>query len=234
MADEPIRLNKFIASRLNLGRRAADDLIAAKKVTVNGDSPELGARVHPGDVVIASGTRLTFDDAPDFTYLLLNKPVNYVCSRRQQGDTPTIYSLIPETYHHLKPVGRLDKNSSGLLLLTNDGDLAHRMTHPSFVKIKKYEVTLDQPLQPLHRQMVNDYGISLPDGPSKLHLERLHDGNDHAWIVTMHEGRNRQIRRTFAALGYEVITLHRTNFGPLSLHLLDGETFKEIPRSTIA
>jgi 23S rRNA pseudouridine2605 synthase len=234
MADEPIRLNKFIASRLNLGRRAADDLIAAKKVTVNGEVPELGARVHTGDVVIAEGTRLSFDDTPDFTYLLLNKPVNYVCSRRQQGDTPTIYSLLPEKYHHLKPVGRLDKNSSGLLLLTNDGDLAHRMTHPSFVKIKKYEVTIDQPLQPLHRQMINDFGITLPDGPSKLQLERLQDGDDHAWLVIMHEGRNRQIRRTFAALGYEVLTLHRTDFGPLSLHQLNGESYKEIPKSSVA
>jgi 23S rRNA pseudouridine2605 synthase len=234
MADESIRLNKFIASRLNLGRRAADDLITAKKVRVNGELPALGARVLPGDEVVADGTRLTFDTAPDFIYLLLNKPVNYVCSRRQQGDTPTIYSLLPAQYQHLKPVGRLDKNSSGLLLLTNDGDFAHRMTHPSFVKIKKYEVTIDKPLQPLHRQMINDYGITLPDGPSKLHLERRNDGDDHAWTVTMHEGRNRQIRRTFAALGYEVITLHRTHFGPLSLHQLENETYKEIPPHVVA
>lgn len=233
MADESIRLNKFIASRLNLGRRAADDLIAAKKVHVNGEIPILGARVAPGDEVVADGTRLTFDNTPDFTYLLLNKPVNYVCSRRQQGDAPTIYALLPAKYHHLKPVGRLDKNSSGLLLLTNDGDLAHRMTHPSFVKIKKYEVTIDQPLQPLHRQMINDYGITLPDGPSKLHLERRDDGDDHAWLITMHEGRNRQIRRTFAALGYEVTTLHRTDFGPLSLHQLENEQYKEIPHALI-
>jgi len=230
MANEPIRLNKFIASRLNVGRRAADDLITTGKVRLNGEAPALGARVFPGDDVIADGTRLAFTDTPDFTYLLLNKPVNYVCSRRQQGDTPTIYSLLPAQYQHLKPVGRLDKNSSGILLLTNDGDLAHQMTHPSFGKIKKYEVELDTPLQPLHRQMINDFGITLPDGPSKLHLERLQDGSDTAWSVTMHEGRNRQIRRTFAALGYEVTRLHRTNFGPLSLHELDGKPFKIIPK----
>ena len=233
MAEEPIRLNKFIASRLNVGRRAADDLITAGKVRINGDVPPLGARVFPGDDVIADGAHLTSTSAPDFTYLLLNKPVNYVCSRRQQGDTPTIYSLLPAKYHHLKPVGRLDKNSSGVLLLTNDGDLAHRMTHPSFGKVKKYEVTLSEPLQPLHRQMINDFGITLPDGPSKLHLERLHDGDDHDWTVTMHEGRNRQIRRTFAALGYEVTRLHRTNFGPLSLHQLSGEVYKEIPATSV-
>lgn len=228
MANEPIRLNKFIASRLNVGRRAADDFITAGKVRVNGEVPELGARVFPGDEVVADGTHLAFTGTPAFLYVALNKPTGYVCSRRQQGDTPTIYSLLPQQYHHLKPVGRLDKNSSGLLLLTNDGDLAHSMTHPSFTKTKKYEVTLDKPLAPLHHQMVNDFGIQLPDGTSKLKLERLHDGDNTQWIVTMHEGRNRQIRRTFAALGYDVTRLHRTHFGPLSLHDLHGETMREI------
>jgi len=230
MAEEPIRLNKFIAQHLNVGRRAADDLIAAGKVRVNGEVPKLGARVFAGDEVIADGKRLDFTDSPDFLYVLFNKPIGYVCSRRQQGEVQTIYSILPEAYQHLKPVGRLDKNSSGLLLLTNDGDLAHSMMHPSFVKIKKYEVEIDKPLEPLHRQMINDYGITLPDGPSKLHLERLHDGDDHIWTVTMHEGRNRQIRRTFAALGYEVIHLHRTHFGPFNLHQLDGQRLKEVSK----
>src|SRR6185503_10175125 len=161
MAEEPIRLNKFIAQHLNVGRRAADDLIAAGKVRVNGEVPKLGARVFAGDEVIADGKRLDFTDSPDFLYVLFNKPIGYVCSRRQQGEVQTIYSILPEAYQHLKPVGRLDKNSSGLLLLTNDGDLAHSMMHPSFVKIKKYEVEIDKPLEPLHRQMINDYGITL-------------------------------------------------------------------------
>jgi pseudouridine synthase len=233
MAEESLRLNKFIAQHLNIGRRAADELITAGKVRVNGKMPVLGAQVQPGDEVIADGSRVVFTTEPRFLYVLINKPVDYVCSRRQQGDTPTIYSMVPTRYHHLKPVGRLDKNSSGLLLLTNDGDLAHRMTHPSFVKIKKYEVVLDQPLAPLHRQMISDHGLQLPDGPSKLHLERLADGDDHRWLVTMHEGRNRQIRRTFAALGYEVTRLHRIQFGPLMLHDLHGLAIREIPKPNI-
>lgn len=211
-----------------MGRRAADDLIATGKVRINGEVPQLGARVQPGDTVTVNGTALSYAAAPAFMYVVLNKPTGYVCSRRQQGDTPTIYSLLPSKYHHLKPVGRLDKDSSGLLLLTNDGDLAHRMTHPSFGKTKEYEVTLDQPLAPLHHQMVNDYGVALPDGPSKLQLERLHDGDNHQWRVTMHEGRNRQIRRTFAALGYEVTRLHRTVFGPLTLGNLAPAKLLEI------
>jgi 23S rRNA pseudouridine2605 synthase len=229
MAEEPLRLNKFIAQRLNIGRRAADDAISAGTVRINGQVPQLGARVVPGDEVVVNGTRLTYSDAPDFLYVLIDKPTGYVCSRRQQGETPTIYSLLPAKYHHLKPVGRLDKDSSGLLLLTNDGDAAHQLMHPSFYKVKIYEVGLDQPLAPLHKQMISDHGITLPDGPSKLQLERLTDGDDFNWRVTMHEGRNRQIRRTFEALGYNVIALRRTNFGTMSLAQLRGEKITAIP-----
>lgn len=219
------RLNKFIAARLSIGRRAADDLIARGDVLVNGARPELGAQVSDADAITIKGKPLS-EETQTYTYLAFNKPVGYVCSRRQQGDSPTIYAILPQKYHHLKPVGRLDKDSSGLLLLTNDGDFAHRMTHPSFRKQKSYEVTVDAPLQPLHRQMISDFGLDLPDGKSKLSLERLHEGNDKAWRVGMHEGRNRQIRRTFAALGYDVVKLHRTTFGPYSLGTLALGTFE--------
>lgn len=102
-------------------------------------------------------------------------------------------------------------------MLTNDGDFAHKMTHPKFHKVKIYEVRLDHNLEPLHQQMISDHGIQLVDGPSKLTLERLSDTNRQAWRVTMHEGRNRQIRRTFTALGYQVTHLHRIQFGNYTL-----------------
>jgi 23S rRNA pseudouridine2605 synthase len=226
---ESLRLNKYIASALAIGRRQVDHLIEKGKVKVNGKVPELGARVHPEDVITVNGKPLESEAKP-YVYLALNKPVGYICSRRQQGDTPTIYSLLPAGYRHLKPVGRLDKDSSGLLLLTNDGDFAHHMTHPSFVKIKQYEVTLNKSLQPLHRQMISEHGLMLPDGPSKLGLERVGEGNDNAWIVTMHEGRNRQIRRTFGALGYMVTALHRTQFGPYKLGDLIEGGVEVVPR----
>jgi 23S rRNA pseudouridine2605 synthase len=159
--------------------------------------------------------------------LILNKPVGYICSRNGQGGK-TIYDLLPPELHHLKPVGRLDKNSSGLLLLTNDGDLANELTHPSRQKIKVYEVTLDKPLEPLHRQMISDHGVMLEDGVSKFELERLLDGDEQGWRITMLEGRNRQIRRTFSALGYEVRTLHRTHFGPYALANLGSSKCKEL------
>jgi 23S rRNA pseudouridine2605 synthase len=160
-----------------------------------------------------------------FTYLALNKPIGYVSSRKQQGDNPTLYSLLPKEYATLKPVGRLDKDSSGLLLLTDDGDFAYQMTHPKFYKVKTYTVSLHKPLEPLHQQMISDYGIQLEDGPSKLSLERASDDRKD-WIVTMHEGRNRQIRRTFSALGYEVTNLHRTSFGDYKLDDLEAGDFK--------
>ena len=210
-----LRLNKYLALSLGISRREADNLIDQKKVKINGKIAQLGARFTSGDQIIADN-KLVSDDV-SFEYIKMNKPVGYVCSRRQQGNSPTIYALLPEKYHKLKTVGRLDRDSSGLILLTNDGDFTYQMTHPSFVKTKIYNVELDKDLQPLHQQMISDYGIKLDDGPSKLQLERINDADRKNWIVTMHEGRNRQIRRTFESLGYAVINLHRTNFGNYSL-----------------
>lgn len=213
---DSIRLNKYLAHATGISRREADELIARGRVIINGRTAELGQKIAPTDLLSVDGKNLG-NTTPDYTYLLLNKPVGYVCSRKRQGDSPTIYELLPERYRALKPVGRLDRDSSGLLILTDDGDFAHRMTHPSFHKNKTYEVALDQDLQPLHRQMISDYGVDLEDGKSQLQLERLHEANDREWRVVMHEGRNRQIRRTFAALGYTVTRLHRTHFGNYAL-----------------
>lgn len=210
-----IRLNKHLALQLGVSRREADNLISSGHVSINSHPASLGARFNATDTITVKGKALAA--TTQFVYVLFHKPVGYVCSRREQGDTPTIYSLLPPQYHALKPVGRLDKDSSGLILLSNDGDFAFTMTHPSFHKTKTYEVQLDHPLEPLHQQMISDYGIDLPDGKSQLHLTRQSDTNRTDWHVTMHEGRNRQIRRTFAALGYTVTSLHRTQFGTYTL-----------------
>ena len=219
-----MRLNKFVALSLGVSRRKADELIEQGKILVNGDRAVLGRQISQSDTILHNSRELHIQPKK---LILLHKPVGYLCSRASQGGVPTIYELLPTSLHHLKPVGRLDKDSSGLILLTNDGDFAHQMTHPSFYKIKRYLVTLDQPLQPLHRQMINDFGVQLPDGPSRLTLERQHDGDDRRWIVQMSEGRNRQIRRTFAALGYTVTKLHRTDFGSYSLGGMKRGEFQE-------
>jgi 23S rRNA pseudouridine2605 synthase len=210
-----LRLNKYLALHLGVSRREADNLIAQQKVTINGQVATLGARFSEGDKIAVNGKEL--QGKTDYQYIALNKPSGYVCSRKQQGDNPTIYELLPPSYHHLKTVGRLDRESSGLILLSNDGDFTYHMTHPSFSKTKIYNVRLESSLTPLHQQMINDYGINLEDGPSKLQLERMNETDRKSWIVTMHEGRNRQIRRTFGSLGYTVLKLHRTNFGNYSL-----------------
>lgn len=204
-----------------MSRRAADIAIEKGKVTINGERASLGSPVLEGDEVKLNGKKV--DVKTRHTLILLSKPVGYVCSRRQQGEYQTVYALLPEELQKLKLVGRLDRDSSGIILLTSDGDFAHRMTHPSFNKIKIYEVKLDAALQPLHRQMISDYGVMLPDGVSKFELERINEGDDTYWRISMHEGRNRQIRRTFQALGYEVIGLHRTNFGDYALHDISGD-----------
>ena len=219
------RLNKFVALSLGVSRRKADELIEKGKIIVDGQPARLGQQISEVNHVSYNGNSLKTQDKK---LIALNKPVGYLCSRASQGGVPTIYELLPKGLHRLKPVGRLDKDSSGLILLTNDGDFAHQMTHPSFYKMKRYLVTLDQPLQPLHRQMINDFGVQLPDGPSRLTLERQHDGDDRRWIVQMSEGRNRQIRRTFAALGYTVAKLHRTDFGSYSLGGMKRGEWQEI------
>ena len=221
-----LRLNKYLATNLGVSRREADNLISAGKILVNNKPAEIGARVEDGDEVVVDGKIIS---NAALIYLALTKPAGYVCSRKRQGDTPTMYELLPEKYQSLKSVGRLDKDSSGLILLTNDGDFAFKMTHPKFVKIKIYEAHIDRALEPLHQQMIADFGVQLPDGRSQLGLEKL-DNSNTFWRITMSEGRNRQIRRTFEALGYKVTALHRTNFGRYGLSGLESGKYIEVPK----
>ena len=255
-----VRLNKYLAEHIGVSRREADELIAAGKVTVNGKTAVLGTKIDETSNICYNNKIIPH--ATDYLYLAFNKPVGYVCSRRAQGTAPTIYDLLPQKYHQLKTVGRLDKDSSGLILLTNDGDFAYQMTHPKFKKEKIYEVELDKPLAPLHQQMISDFGILLPDGVSKFNivrdevvppLSRESAGYDRGirraapvttgggdagprktavlprYQVILTEGRNRQIRRTFAALGYEVVKLHRTKLGKFALGTLKSGHYQEIP-----
>lgn len=219
-----IRLNKFLAEKVGLSRHEADNLIVDGKVLVNQQPAVLGARISETDEIICDGKNIS-TKKPEYIYLMLNKPVGYVSSRKAQGEVPTLYELLPEKYQKLKTVGRLDKNSSGLILLTNDGDFAFKHTHPKFYKLKTYLVELDQTLAPLHQQEISDFGIHLEDGLSKLFLTKLDEGRL-KWQVEMSEGRNRQIRRTFAALGYKVVKLHRIEFGHYKLGDLKTGEFK--------
>lgn len=223
--NSPERLNKYLALQLGISRREADLLIEKGRVTLDGTPATLGARVTDEKILVDNKPVTT---STALQYIALHKPVGYVCSRKPQGDAPTVYSLLPKEFHALKLVGRLDKDSSGLILLTNDGDFAYRMTHPKFAKTKVYKVKLDNELAPLHQQMIADYGVQLEDGTSQFALMRLSDNHRQDWQVTMSEGRNRQIRRTFTALGYTVIKLHRVQFGNYSLGDMKSKEYKVV------
>lgn len=223
---EEQRLNKYLATNFGVSRREADLLIQQGKVSINGEKAKIGQRVKPGDKVTISGQDV---EKQKLIYIALNKPTGYVCSRKRQGETPTMYELLPPELQKLKSVGRLDKDSSGLILFTNDGDFAFQMTHPKFAKLKRYIATLDRELAPLHQQMIADFGVDLPDGRSKMGLERL-DDTRLKWDVTLTEGRNRQIRRTFEALGYKVVALHRYKFDNYELSGLATGQWEEVPK----
>lgn len=220
-----MRLNKFIAHATGMARREADEAISNGRISVNGKVANIGQDVdEQSDIVMLDGKQITLPATT--TVIMLNKPIGYVCSRNTQAkDAKTVYELLPSDLRQLKTIGRLDKDSSGLILLTDDGDMAHKLTHPSFAKTKEYIIELDHPLAPLHQQMIADFGINLADGPSKLLLERLNDKRT-KFRVIMHEGRNRQIRRTFAAMGYQVVSLHRISFGHYQLGDLKSGNYK--------
>jgi 23S rRNA pseudouridine2605 synthase len=213
-----MRLNVFVAQATGISRRKSDILIKQGRVLVAGKSAELGMVIAVTDNITLDGKLIRLPLKT--TTIMLNKPVGYVVSRSGQGGK-TIYDLLPRKLHDLKPVGRLDKESSGLIILTNDGQLANKLAHPSFNKSKIYQVTLDKVLNPMDRRVINA-GIQLEDGISRLRIDAGYQ--DCHISVTMSEGKNRQIRRTFAKQGYKVLRLHRISFGNFNLgNLRPGE-----------
>ena len=213
-----MRLNRYIASATGISRRAADETIQAGRVRVGTDPGILGQEIGESDKVYLDEKLLSLPKG--LTYIIYHKPVGLVVSRAHQGEAETIYDHLPAEFERLRSVGRLDRDSSGLLILTDDGDYAHRQTHPRFEKTKRYEVTLDRPLSEADHRLL-EAGVELEDGPSKLGLPEVRGKHI---IVIISEGRNRQIRRSFEALGYSVVGLHRTEFGEVRLNgLKPGE-----------
>lgn len=205
-----MRLNAYIASHSQFSRRQADQLIIDGKIAVNGQTARLGQQVTNQDNI------KIIDKQPQkqaLIYLLFYKPTGYVVSYNGQG-SPTIYDILPRQYQHLKPIGRLDKDSEGLLVLTNDGQYINHLTHPRYQKEKVYEVKLDQQLTPETLKLINN-GLMLKDGLSKLKVTIK--PNHQSYLVNMSEGKNRQIRRTFQKLNYKVIFLKRLSLGQYKL-----------------
>ncbi len=215
-----MRINKLVAYASGLSRRKVDELIRNGRILVNGQEVRIGQNIQHSDQVTLNGNLIKLEQSRT---IMLNKPRGYVVSRRGQG-SETVYNLLPRELSSLKPIGRLDKNSSGLLLLTNDGDLANKLTHPSFKKEKIYSIKTDRTLSQKDIDTINS-GVELSDGISHMSISKL-DNNEYK--IVMYEGRNRQIRRTLNHLGYDVTKLHRVKFANYSITDLQLGEYKEI------
>ncbi len=211
------RLQKYMSRCGVASRRKAEELILAGLVKVNGETiRKLGAKIIPGrDRVEVKGKEI---NPAEFIYLMLNKPKGYITGNRDPQGRLTVLDLLPEEFPRVFPVGRLDYNTTGLLLLTNDGQLAFGITHPSYEVKKTYEVLVKGVPEPTSLESLRK-GILLEDGPTlpaKVDIIKVKTGNAIIRIV-IREGRKRQVRRMFWAIGHPVMELMRVGIGPLTL-----------------
>ena len=217
----PVRLNKFLANAGICSRREADDYIAAGVISVNDVVvTELGTKVMHSDKIMFHNQPVRSERK---VYLVLNKPKDCVTTSEDTNDRMTVLDLVKHACsERIYPVGRLDRNTTGVILLTNDGDLASKLTHPKFEKKKIYHVTLDKPLTAEHFENILG-GITLDDFKIAADtLEFVKDGDLKQIGIEIHSGQNRVVRRIFEKLGYRVIRLDRVYFA--------GLTKKNLPR----
>ena len=212
---EPLRLNKFLANAGVCSRREADEFIQAGVVTVNGEVvTELGTKILRTDEVKFHDTPVSLEKK---VYVLLNKPKDYVTTSDDPQQRKTVMDLVKDVCpERIYPVGRLDRNTTGVLLLTNDGDLASKLTHPKFLKKKVYHVHLDKNLTSHDMDQIRE-GITLEDGEIKADAIEYADERDKAQVgIEIHSGKNRIVRRIFESLGYRVTKLDRVQFAGLT------------------
>ena len=216
-----IRLNRYIANAGICSRREADVLIEAGEIKVNGKVvSELGYKIKPGDVVKYGSRTLSREK---MVYVLLNKPKDYITTTEDPEERKTVMDLVANAcQERIYPVGRLDRNTTGLLILTNDGELAEKLAHPSNEIQKLYEVELDRAITPEDYQAIID-GVELEDGLAKVDDLAIVSPDKKCIGIALHLGRNRIVRRIFEHLGYKVIRLDRTVYA--------GLTKKDLPRS---
>jgi len=221
-----IRLNKFIAEAGVCSRREADELISHGLITVNGKEVRvLGTKVKPTDRVKYDGKLLSSEEK---TYLLLNKPKGFITTTSDPEDRQTVMDIVSEaTPNRVYPVGRLDRNTTGVLLLTNDGDFMEKVTHPKFNITKIYKVGLDRRAESAELQKLLD-GVMLEDGVSKADNIAFLDETGKNIGIEIHSGKNRVIRRMFEHLEMDVKSLDRTSFGPFTKTNLRPGQFRQL------
>ena len=235
MANNEVRLQKFMAEHGVASRRKSEDLIRAGKVKVNGHVAEIGMKINPRkDLVTVGKQKLTNVKNRKMVYIMLNKPRGYVTTVSDELGRKTVMDLLPDFGCRIYPVGRLDKDSEGLLLLTNDGSFTNCMTHPSHEYAKVYRVTV--------RPAVNDEilfnlrnGIEI-DGRKTAPCEvtvLTEEENRVVLEFILHEGRNRQIRKMCESQGLEVARLKRISIGPIKLGMLKQGDYKELSEQDV-
>lgn len=215
-----IRINQYVAKSTGISRRKADELVESKRVRINGSVATIGQQVRENDSVTLDGHEI---HERNIKTVVFNKPVGFVSSRVGQGGNKTIYDLLPEDFSNLNPVGRLDKDSSGLMILSNDGESVNRLSHPSSGKWKRYYIETNPKLTNEMLSSLNQ-GVKLEDGESILKIDPRGNG----YTVLMQEGRNRQIRRTVEKVGAAVTKLHREAIGEIEIGTLREGEFKEM------
>ena len=222
-----MRLNAFLARAGIASRRRADELITAGRVRVNGEPGALNAFVEAGDRVELDGRPL----APQrLAYVLLNKPAGVVTTARDPQGRLTVVDLVAGHESRLVPVGRLDADTTGALLLTNDGELAHRLAHPRYEVEKVYEAEVEgEPTDEALAQL--ERGVDLDDGPTAPARARRLAPN--TVELSVHEGRKHQVKRMLAAVGYPVMRLHRSRYAGLALGGLEPGRWRELEPSEV-
>ncbi len=218
-----MRLNAWLARAGVASRRNADELIKAGRVTVNGEPGQLNTFVQAADDVCLDGEPLA---KQKLAYVLLNKPAGVVTTARDPQGRPTVVDLV-EYESRVVPVGRLDADTTGALLLTNDGELAHKLAHPRYEVDKVYEVECWTQPTDADLQRLRD-GVELDDGPTRpAEVRRIHGARIE---LTIHEGRNRQVKRMFEAVGHRVRRLHRSRYADLTVAGLEPGEWRELGR----
>ncbi len=227
MKNQKVRLNKYIASTGYCSRRKADELIEAGKVKVNGSVvSELGFLISTNDKVLIGRELIK---PQELTYIRYYKPAGYITSMDDEKGRKTIYDILPEEVHTLKPIGRLDKDSTGLLILTNDGDFINSFAHPSVKVPKTYRVCAQGKLT-LNDLTLMEKGIEIEKGQIAYAFARIIDfeGKNTVLEMVLYQGLNRQIRKMLDILGHSVISLKRIAMGPVDLQGLKKGQFKYI------
>ena len=234
MAEE--RIQKVLADQTDLSRRAAEKLIAEGRVKVNGHPVGLGDKMDPNvDKVSIDGKSVRIVRKRQYVYIMLHKPRGFLTTRSDEHGRKTVMDLVQGVDAHLRPVGRLDKDSEGLLLMTDDGAFINLLTHPSGGVGKLYRVTV-HPRATEEQVIQMSSGVVLDDGvktqPCVIHV--VTDEPERTVMeITLYEGRNRQIRRMCAAVGLEVVCLKRSAEGPVKLGMLQPGEWRELKRSEV-